>query len=189
ARRVEIAGHIRFLDLFPIRTTIAHLAGCFGLIALFEYRGDRETWSVDICAKDSEGKTALWYACLHGHLNAVEWLLRRPEVRKAVLDDGAQGALFVAELKGHHDIVRALRQVCGSEVATGFMAGFGATPLFLASVQHHAKMVDKIMEEVPREMLLEDFELMRAYAAENSDEPAFEYTIMEVFRERFQLVV
>ena len=71
ARRVDIAREIYLFNLFLTYTTVAHLAGYFSLTSLLNNLYDLKTHPVDVYTEDSKGKTALWYACLYGHLDAM----------------------------------------------------------------------------------------------------------------------
>ena len=107
---------------------------------LIEHRGQH-----DLDIKDSDGGTALHWACWEGFLSVVQALLAAGASATLICDRG-RTPLTEASQTGHVDIVAYLLQLPAVRAAIDTLSNNGWTAICLASFQGHASVVQLLLD-------------------------------------------
>ncbi|EAQ84384.1 hypothetical protein CHGG_08398 [Chaetomium globosum CBS 148.51] len=117
-----------------------HVAAYWGHLLTVQFLIDAGA-SLDLPAEG--GATALWLACCHGHLEVSEWLVKKGADVNHALPASQRRPIHQAAENGHLELVQFLHGR-GAYLNSGDAKG--VTPLWLASQQGHARIVEFLLE-------------------------------------------
>ena len=130
-----------YSQIFPKNMTGLHLAAYFGVEAVVPLLLATDT--VDVDAKDNNGRTPLWWAAWNGHEGTVALLLEKGAELETKDNNGRTSLLWAAR-KGHEGIVTLLLEK-GAELETKDTDG--QTPLSWAAANGHEGIVALLLEK------------------------------------------
>ena len=100
---------------------------------------------VDVEAQNSNAWTALRFACIHGRLHIVQFLIENCDANVDAIDSNGWTALHLTSKFGHLDIVRYLIENCSVDMEATNNVGINA--LHFASYYGHLNIVQYLVQQ------------------------------------------
>ncbi|KAH8652944.1 hypothetical protein BGZ61DRAFT_575021 [Ilyonectria robusta] len=130
-------------DCPPEGTTLVHIVSSYGVAGALGVILERvDQVGINIDAKDSRGRTPLWWAAENGH-EAVVRLLLDGGAHTEAADKGGRTPLSLAAARGHAAVVRLLLD---GGAHTEAADQWGQTPLSYAAARGHEAVVRLLLD-------------------------------------------